>query len=553
MPRITTLTALLAALALAPLAPAQESPNAATTGAAGESAALTLAPDDPYAWFDPIIDVQRLIVSGFVTAPDLRELQIGAINGMIETLDDPYTLFVPEESVADFDKAIRGEYVGIGASVNTQDGWATVVSPLDDSPALAAGLLPGDRIVEVDGETTAGEPLDETIDRIVGERGTVVTLTVEREGERLAVPIERRPIVTRSVAGFVRDGAEWDFMIDGETGIGYIRLVSFGPTAAREFREALEALQAQGAQGLIIDLRENSGGLLGAAVSIADLFLSEGVIVETKGRTARDETYYATRDTPAPDLPLLVMVTRRSASASEVLAGALKDQGRAVVLGERSFGKGLVQNVLQLPSGAGQLKITEQRYYGPSGRLIHREDGSEDWGVNPSEGFFVTMTNRETGEMLSRRARDTVIGGGPTPSPSPGQAPEAWVRDRYGDAQLASAIEAVREKTRTGEWAPVSGAADDAAPARRELLYAARARDRILRELERANERIEALSRVASAEEADELSLLPDDADLAGGSVEIRDAGGNLVRRLNILEGDLERWLVDAPLEPADN
>jgi len=550
MPRITTLVLLLAALALAPLAPAQE---AATTGAESDAAALTLTPDDPYAWFDPIIDVQRFIVSGFVTPPDLRELQIGAINGMIETLDDPYTLFVPEESVADFDKAVRGEYVGIGATVNTQDGWATIVSPLDDSPALAAGLLPGDRIVEVDSETTAGERLDETIDRIVGERGTVVTLTIERAGERLEVPIERQPIVTRSVAGFVRDGAEWDYMIDDETGVGYIRLVSFGPTAAREFREALESLQQQGARGLIVDLRENSGGLLSAAVSIADLFLSDGVIVETRGRTARDETYYATRETPAPDLPLLVMVTRRSASASEVLAGALKDQGRAVVLGERSFGKGLVQNVLQLPSGAGQLKITEQRYFGPSGRMIHREDGSEAWGVDPTEGFFVTMTNRQTGEMLRQRSRDTVIGAGATPSPSPGQAPEAWVRDPYGDEQLAAAIEAVRAKITTGEWAPVSDEADTAAPARQELLYAARARDRILRELERASERIEALSHAASADEADELSLLPDDAELEGGTVEIRDARGDVVRTLRITGDDLERWLVDAPLEPSSN
>ncbi len=508
---------------------------------------------DPYAWFDPIIDVQRLVAGRFVTEPDLRAMQLGAISGMLEALDDRYTVFIPEESLGEFDKALRGEYVGIGASVNMTDGWATIVSPLDDSPALAAGLLPGDRIVEVDGQTTMGEELDETIDRIVGERGTTVTLTIEREGARLVYPIDRQPIVTRSVAGFARDGAEWDFMADPENGIGYIRLVSFGATATDEVREAIVGLQEEGARGLILDLRDNTGGLLRAAVEIADLFLSEGAIVTTRGRAYEDQTYYATAQTLAPDMPLVIILNRRSASASEVLSGALADNERAVILGERSFGKGLVQDVRQLPSGAGQLKITEQRYYGPSDKLIQREDDSADWGVDPDDGFFVTLTNRETANALRTRAEDSVIrpGEGSAPRPAIGQAPEEWIRERYGDEPLARAIEAVRTRLSTGEWSPVSDASDTEAPARQELLYAVRARDYLLRELERANERIAALATVASEEEADELSLLPDDIELEGGVIEIRDADGNLVRTLSIVGDGLERWLVDAPLEPA--
>ncbi len=537
-----TLTTAALALLLAPaLVVAQD-------GTSSESWA-----DDPYAWFDPIIDVQRLVTGRFVTEPDLRAMQLGAIAGMLDALDDRYTVFIPEESLGDFDKALRGEYVGIGASVNITDGWATVVSPLDDSPALAAGVLPGDRIVEVDGETTMGEELDDTIDRIIGERGSTVTLTLEREGERLTIPIARQPIVTRSVAGFVRDDAHWDFMADPDSGIGYIRLISFGATASDEVREAIVSLQDQGAQGLILDLRDNSGGLLRAAIEIADMFLEEGSIVTTRGRAYEDQTYYATSQTLAPDMPLLVMVNRRSASASEVLSGALADHDRAVVLGERSFGKGLVQDIRQLPSGAGQLKITEQRYYGPSDKLIQREDDSADWGVDPTEGFFVTMTNREISRALRTRAQDSVIrpGDGSTPRPAAGEAPETWVRERYGDEPLARAIEAVRTRLNTDEWTPVSDAGDTTAPARQELLYAVRARDYLLRELERANERIGALATVASEDEADALTLLPDNVELEGGVIEVRDAAGNLVRTLNIVGDGLERWLVDAPLEPA--
>jgi len=547
-PRVAAALAL--SLGLAPLLPAQETPVAPLQGEAPAQAAVDAA--DPYAWFDPIIDIQRLIAARFVTEPDLRALQIGAINGMLESLDDQYTVFIPEESIADFDKVLRGEYVGIGASVNTADGWATIVSPLDESPALAAGLLPGDRILEVDGKTTMGEDLDETIERIVGEEGTTVTLTIEREGEQLTVPIVRRPIVTRSTAGFVRNGSSWDYLVTSEPAIGYVRLVSFGPTAAPEFREALTDLQDQGVRGLIIDLRDNSGGLLGAAIQIADLFLEEGAIVSTRGRASEEETYYASPQTLAPDLPLLVLINRRSASASEVLAGALADNDRAVVLGERSFGKGLVQNVLQLPSGAGQLKITEQRYYGPSGKLIQREDETADWGIDPTDGYFVSMTNAETAASLRTRAEDSVIREDrPAPRPAEDQRPEDWVRERYQDLQLAAAIETMRRRLDDGEWTPVSDQADDDAPARQELLYAVRARDYLLRELERANQRIEALGTVASAEEADDLSLLPDDADLTGGLLEIRDADGNLIQTLEITGSTLERYLVDAPVQPA--
>jgi carboxyl-terminal processing protease len=548
------LTAIAAPIALTATAqPASPPPTDPPTQAQEATRQAAVDAADPYAWFDPIVDIQRLVATRFVTEPDLRALQIGAISGMLETLDDRYTVFIPEESIAEFDKALRGEYVGIGASVNTTDGWATIVSPLDESPALAAGLLPGDRILEVDGQTTMGEDLDETIERIIGEEGTTVTLTIEREGEQLTVPIVRRPIVTRSTAGFVRDGATWDYLVTNQPPIGYIRLVSFGATAASEFREALAGLQDQGARGLIIDLRDNSGGLLGAAIQIADLFLEEGAIVSTRGRAHDEETYYASPQTLAPDMPLLVLINRRSASASEVLAGALADNDRAVVLGERSFGKGLVQNVLQLPSGAGQLKITEQRYYGPSGKLIQREDEAADWGIDPTDGFFVAMTNAETATALRTRAQDTVIREDrPAPRPADDQLPEDWVRERYQDLQLAAAIEAMRTRLTAGEWTPVSETSDDDAPARQELFYAVRARDYLLRELERANQRIDALGTVASAEEADELSILPDDAKLTGGLIEIRDADGNLVRTLEITGDTLERYLVDAPVQPAE-
>ncbi|MCA9297603.1 MAG: PDZ domain-containing protein, partial [Phycisphaerales bacterium] len=180
--------------------------------------------DNPFAWFDPIIETHRLIQDRFVKQPDMAALQRDAIDAMIEGLGDPYTVFVPNESLTEFNKSLRGEYVGIGASVRTVDGWMTIASPLEDSPAIQAGLLAGDRVLAIDSVTTEGEDLQDSIDRLTGEPGTVVTVTIGRGDRRFDVDITRRHITPRTVEGFTRVGDGWDFLVDPVRRIGYIRV-----------------------------------------------------------------------------------------------------------------------------------------------------------------------------------------------------------------------------------------------------------------------------------------------------------------------------------------
>jgi len=534
--------AVLAPIGLAPSAKAQ-------AGAQREQAS------NPYAWFDPIIDVHRLITDRYVQPPDMGDLQQGAIDGMIESLDDPYTEFVPAVDLADFNKDLRGEYVGIGALVRYEDGYTTIVTPLDGSPALEAGLRPGDRIVEVNGTDAAGMNADGVVRLLTGEPGTIATIRVERDGERFALDVERRDIVQRTVAGIRRMADNgWDYMLDDAGGVGYLRLSQFNAQSPDEMRAALEAMQKQDVRGVILDLRFNPGGQLRSAIEIADMFLTSGVIVTTKGRAYSDQTASASAETVLPETPLVVLLNRGSASASEVLAGALKDNDRAIVLGTRSFGKGVTQGVFNLPSGAGQLKITEQHYYGPSGKMINREPGAADWGIDPNPGFVVPMTDREYSAMMNARAETDIIRrDGDAEDPTRQREDEtvnAWIMRAFDDPQLAAAVEAVRLRLDEGEWAPVreDAAGDDSAA--EAYAQALRFRDRLMRELERTEDTIDALATGVNTDEADEASILPDDAVLEGGRVEITNAAGEVVATLRITGEGLERWLADAPVEP---
>jgi len=514
--------------------------------------------ENPYAWFDPIIDVHRLISDRYVEPPDQEGLQRGAIEGMIESLDDPYTEFIPAEDLAEFNKGLRGEYVGIGALVRYEEGYTTIVTPLDGSPALEAGLRPGDRIVAVDGTDATGMSADGVVQLLSGEPGTEATIRVERDGERFDVGVERRDIVQRTIAGIRRQADnEWDYMLDDEARIGYVRLAQFNAQSPDELREAVESLKAQGARGLIFDLRFNPGGQLRSAIEIADMFLTSGEIVTTRGRAYPDQTASADESAALAAAPLLILLNRGSASASEVVAGALKDNGRAVVLGTRSFGKGVTQGVFNLPSGAGQLKITEQRYYGPSGEMINREPGAAEWGVDPTSGFVVPMSDQEYAAMLSARAQTDIIrreGDGEDPTrPREGESLKDWIMRVYGDPQLAAGVDTMRTRLEGGEWVPVSDA-DSAQDRSAEESYAQtlRMRDRLLRELERTEETINAFQGVIDPDAADERSLLPDETDLTGGRLEVFDADGALVATLRVTGEGLERWLVEAPVAPAD-
>lgn len=531
----------------------------------GSTLAIAQRTND-YRFFDPLIEVKTLIDRYAAEEPDLDDLQLAAIEGMIEALDDPYALYVPPRLNEDFEKELTGEYVGIGAEVNSIDGVFTIVTPMDDSPAFRAGLMAGDKVRYIDGQATEGLSVDESIDLLLGEDGTEVTLTVERDGETIDITITRGKIKARAVRGYRRaadENASWDYMLDPQRRIGYIRVSQFTPSVAAEFEEALREIGAHegGLAGLIIDVRWNPGGLLDQAVRMADLFLEEGVIVSTKGRAFEERFARAAEEGTLPAFPIAVLINGQSASASEVLAGALVENDRAIAVGERSFGKGSVQSVHPLGGGGtgGSLKLTEQRYYLPSGRSLQRTDESVTWGVDPTPGFLIAVNDDDLRELLRVRREAEIIQGGDTSGDGTGSesadpSDPAWITEHLKDRQLAEAVRAVRTCIETGSWPESDASEQDAseAVAAQEMSRLMRTRERMLRELDRLDTRLEAV-RTGAGDNAGrpDWDLWADDTEIEGGRVIIRDEAGNEVAVLRITGPDLERWLIDADVEPA--
>ncbi len=516
--------------------------------------------DDQYSFFDPIVDVSTLINALYVEEADMDAMQIGAIEGMLDELNDPYTTFVPRRDTEEFSKDLTGEYVGIGAEVQIRDGWLTISSPLDGSPAWKAGVMADDRVIAIDGNSTEGFTIDESIDLLTGEPKTKVVITVERDAETLDIEIIRDHIKVQAVKGFMREDGdgEWMHLIDPSTGIGYIRLTQFTPGCAQEVKDAIEHTKRElggDLNGLILDLRFNPGGLLDEAVEIADLFIEDGTIVSTKGRVFEEEIDRATRAGTITDLPLLVMVNGQSASASEVLSGALSDHNRAVILGTRSFGKGSVQTVRPLESGAGVLKITEQYYYLPSGRLLHRRDDSTEWGVDPTPGYFVPLTNDETLEMLRARREQEIIEHNDESEQVDLRDTDA-VLDALNDPQLSAAVSVMQNRVNTGEFAPTGIEENEPMDVALAELNTLRAQEeRLLRELARLDRRMQAAEQEVPEEiiTQDPRDFWDDETNLEGGELVVRDADGNVVTTLQITGNNLEAWLVDADVEKKDN
>ncbi len=515
------------------------------------------APSD-YAFLDPLIEVKSLLNRRYVDIPDDKTLQDGAIKGMLDALNDPYTVYVPKTDRREFTKQLTGEYVGIGAQVSQQDGWLTIVTPLEDSPAFKAGILPEDRVVEIEGQSTNGLTIDQCIDKLMGEPGTQVKLTIERKGQRLELTIMREKIKTRSVKGFHRSDADpnqWQFLLDPQNKIAYVRLTQFTPQCALELLNALRSVGADKGElkGLVLDLRGNGGGLLDEATAIADLFLPSGRIVSTKGRAHPEVAVEARAEGTLPDFPMVVLLNGASASASEVLAGALSENNRAVILGTRSFGKGSVQTVVPIVSSEGELKITEQGYFLPTGRSITRKDNSTAWGVDPTPGFYLPMSDEDTLELLKVRRDLELIRAGAAPADQKWSDAD-WVLAHLKDPQLTAAVQALRARNQTGTWQP-PGQTENASTqiAVDELKRLRLDRERLARALTAIDKRTEALESAAgdAATTAKAPDLWTSTADLTGGLLEIKDKDGNVVATLRITGNDLERWLFDADVKPA--
>lgn len=370
---------------------------------------------------DKFIDIFEEVLELNAATVELPEslLVVHFSEASLSTLD-PYTVIVWPKQATDFERLMTNEFTGIGIEISKERGLLTVVSLLPGTPAYRSGLDAEDIIEKVDGVETKDMSLSCAVKNITGPEGTDVTLTVRRpnEDDTRDITITRARITVPTIRGWQRTGAgEWLYMIDDRRKIGYIRITNFSDKTASDFEKVLSGLEAEGLKGLILDLRFNSGGLLSAAIDIADKFLEEGPIVVTRPRSWVSSTHaMANKEGTHPDYPLVVLMNRYSASASEIVAGALADplHKRAILVGERTHGKGSVQGVIAYPRGGAQLKYTMAYYHLPSGQRVKsqeevKEQGGEDWGVGPN--VEVKLRSDEMKDLFDiQRDNDVLVG-----------------------------------------------------------------------------------------------------------------------------------------------
>jgi carboxyl-terminal processing protease len=341
--------------------------------------------DDDYAFVRTLVDIHRQVSANYVDPVDEDKLREGAIDGMLGQLD-PFSNYVPPAHEEEFDRMLDGSFKGVGIQLNQRDdGEIEVVTPIDDSPALKAGVEAGDIIEKVNGESLEGLRLPDVIKKIGGPLGSEVRMTVKHvTGEEVELSMTREEVHVPSVKGYERRADNsWDYYVCDNPKIAYVRLTQFVPDSFDELKKALTPLVADGMKGLILDLRFNPGGRLDQARDIVNLFIDHGVIVSTKGRNRAEEIYTAKPDGVLPPFPMIVLVNEHSASASEIVSGSLMDNKRALVIGTRTYGKGSVQEVIPLDEKGGELKLTVAYYYLPSGKCVHRRKDATDWGVDP--------------------------------------------------------------------------------------------------------------------------------------------------------------------------
>jgi carboxyl-terminal processing protease len=384
-------------------------------------------PDDYYQNFEELINVIKEIQNKYVNEVELRELLKNAYEGMLAGLD-PYSQFIDSENLQELRIETEGEFDGLGIEVIVKHGVLTVLTPIVDSPAFRAGVLIGDKIIKIDGKSTRNISIREAVKLLRGEPDTKITLTVihEEESESVDITINRAKIHVKSVRGAR--------IVDEDDKIGYLAVTSFQGNTMPDMESAIEDLRKEGMTSLILDLRFNPGGLLNIARDMSDKFIKKGIIVTTKGRhKSQDHEYKAHRFGTYPDFPLIILVNKGSASASEIVAGAIKDHKRGILLGTRTFGKGSVQSLIPIENRNSALKLTTAKYYTPSGTQI---DGT---GIEPDikvdltkaelKGLHTHLSRRHATDILTENG-DNVSGG----------------KNKTGfvDAQLARAIDILK-------------------------------------------------------------------------------------------------------------
>ncbi|HBN79404.1 MAG TPA: S41 family peptidase [Planctomycetaceae bacterium] len=424
--------------------------------------------DDTYELMRLFVDTFEEIDENYVKDIDRRDLIEAAVQGMLAKLD-PYSNYISPDDLSAFEQDVHQEFGGIGIQVHfDQDHREIVVmTPLPGTPAYKAGVRAGDRIISIEGQTVAefevGKELATAVKLLKGPAGKKVTITVRHEtadddgtAEEIAenteelpedqkaevkstiekLEIERDVIKVATVMGdrYNPDGT-WNFMLDDASKIGYIRLSHFSRNSTSELLAALKQLEKEGMKGLVLDLRWNPGGLLTSATEISDLFVESGKIVSTKGRNTQERTWRAKKRGTFSDFPMAILINRFSASASEIVSACLQDHDRAVIVGERSWGKGSVQNVIELEDGNSALKLTTASYHRPSGKNIHRfpkAKPEDEWGVMPDEGEKVEFTTKQMIEYRKFRSERDVLSN------------EAPPESEFVDTQLDKALEYVK-------------------------------------------------------------------------------------------------------------
>ena len=339
--------------------------------------------------YEAMLRIQKLYVDQ--DKVPFQNLAYGAIQGMLKTLNDGHTTFLNAEQFAQLRESLNNAFGGLGIYIAIQDGLPTVVAPIEGTPAFFIGIKPGDKIVDIEGVSTQGMDSNQVIKRLKGAPNTKVSIKVFREEalELLPFTITRAVIQVPTIRfAFVRPG------------VAYIRILSFGEKTISDFKNAIQELQKDGIQKLVLDLRNNPGGLLKVSVQLVDLFLNKGKIVFTKGRQAQENEVFTSTSAktifPA-SIPMVVLVNRGSASASEIVAGALQDTRRAIIVGDKTFGKGSVQSIIPLSKSqeAIAMRLTVQKYFTPSGRSIHGK------GIEPD--VFVYIPKKDFDQIYMER------------------------------------------------------------------------------------------------------------------------------------------------------
>jgi carboxyl-terminal processing protease len=358
-----------------------------------------------YGNLETFVEVIHRVEDAYVDPVEPSKLMDGALQGMMKQLD-PYSQFLDADEYGHLQSATQGEFGGIGVLVSVRDNHPTVISPVEGSPAWRAGIRSGDTILRIDGQSTAGFTIDQTSRLLRGPGGTSLKLTVIGEGEteEREISLERDVIRTNSVP--------YSFMVDRET--GYLRLSSFSERSGEEVRAALEKLRGEGARRLVLDLRSNPGGVLEQAVNVCAQFLPKGsAVVSTRGRDKSQDESYSVRTAGAESQwPLVALVDGGSASASEIVAGALQDLDRALIVGHTTFGKGSVQRVFPLRGRGSAVKLTTALYYTPSGRSIHRRPASEPAADDDESDDTPSAPDSSGGPTYRTAAGRAVRGGG---------------------------------------------------------------------------------------------------------------------------------------------